>query len=149
MSTDADRNAEGGGPEQGSGRERGTRRGSWTVPVAATLVGGLFLVIYLAHHDAGMAISGLIIMLLYAALLVLGSRRSEAVALLRGETGDERRRAIELHASALTLHVLTLVLVGGYVVTLIQGRESMTWAGLCAVLGGTYLVSTIVLTRRG
>jgi len=143
MSTDADRNAE------GSGRDRGRRRGSWTVPVTAALIGGLFLVIYLAHHDAGMAVSGLIIMLAYAAILVLGSRRSEAVALLRGESGDERRRSIELRASALTLHVLTLVLVGGYIVTLIRGRESMTWAGLCAVLGGTYLLSTIVLTRRG
>ena len=96
-----------------------------------------------------MAVSGLVIMLVYAAILVLGSRRSEAVALLRGETGDERRRAIELRASALTLHVLTLVLVGGYLVTLIRGHESMTWAGLCGVLGGTYLLSTIVLTRRG
>jgi len=57
MSTDADRNAE------GSGQERGRRRGSWTVPVTAALIGGLFLVIYLAHHDAGMAVSGLIIML--------------------------------------------------------------------------------------
>lgn len=149
MSTDADRNAEGSGREQDCGPNRRRWRGSWTVPVTAALIGGLFLVIYLAHHDAGMAVSGLVIMLVYAAILVLGSRRSEAVALLRGETGDERRRAIELRASALTLHVLTLVLVGGYLVTLIRGHESMTWAGLCGVLGGTYLLSTIVLTRRG
>ena len=72
----------------------------------------LFLAIYLGHHNVAMAVSGLLIMLAYAAVLVFGSRRSEAVALIRGD-------------------------------------ESTTWAGLCAVLGGTYLLSTIVLTRRG
>ena len=152
MSTDADTEAGGGEPEQNepnAGNRRGGMRGSWTVPVTAAVMGGAFLAIYLGHHDVGMAISGLVIMVAYAAVLVLGSRRSEAVALLRGETGDERRRSIELRASALTLHVLTLVLVGGYLVSLIRGHESTTWAGLCGVLGGTYLVSTIVLTRRG
>ena len=145
-------NADGG---NGNDRQSGgrvlpaTRRGSWTVPVTAILIGAVFLAAYLAHHDVAMAVSGLAIMLAYAAVLVLGSRRSEAVSMLRGETGDERRRSIEMRASALTLHVLTLVLVGGYVVTLIRGEESMTWAGLCGVLGATYLLSTIVLTRRG
>ena len=64
-------------------------------------------------------------------------------------TGDERRRSIEQRAAAVTLHVLSVVLVGGYFVSLVRGRESATWAGLCAVLGATYLLSTIVLIRRG
>ncbi|MEY9864004.1 hypothetical protein ABH935_009658 [Catenulispora sp. GAS73] len=150
MSTDADTEAGGGEPEQNERKGRGgVPRGPWTVPVTAAVMGGVFLAIYLSHHDVGMAVSGLVIMIAYAAVLVFGSRRSEAVALLRGETGDERRRSIELRASALTLHVLTLVLVGGYLVSLIRGHESMTWAGLCAVLGATYLLSTIILTRRG
>lgn len=153
MSTDADTEAGGGVPEQGgrTGRNgrRGGRRGSWTVPVAAAVMGGAYLAIYLNHHEVGMAVSGLVIMVAYAGVLVFGSRRSEAVSMLRGETGDERHRSIEQRASALTLHVLTLVLVGGFLVSLIRGHESMTWAGLCAVLGATYLLSTIILTRRG
>ena len=36
-----------------------------------------------------------------------------------------------------------------YAAVLVRGHESATWAGLCAVLGGTYLLSTVVLTRRG
>ncbi|MEZ0112832.1 hypothetical protein ABH920_006856 [Catenulispora sp. EB89] len=150
MSTDADTGTGGGEPEENERKGRGgVARGPWTVPVTAAVMGGVFLAIYLGHHDVGMAISGLVVMVAYAAVLVFGSRRSEAVALLRGETGDERRRSIELRASALTLHVLTLVLVGGYLVSLIRGHESTTWAGLCGVLGATYLLSTIVLTRRG
>ena len=86
MSTDADKSA------ADREREPGRRRGSWTVPATAAVIGGLFLAIYLAHHDAAMAVWGLVIMLLYAAVLVLGSRRSEAVALLRGETGAEGER---------------------------------------------------------
>jgi hypothetical protein len=143
MSTDAD--PEGGGGEQ---EPRG-RRGAWTVPVTAAVMGAAFLVIYLAHNNTAMAVSGLFIMIAYAGVLVFGSRRSEAVSLLRGETGDERARSIEQRAAALTLHVMAVVLVGGYIVTLIRGDESMTWTGLCAVLGGTYLLSTVVLTRRG
>lgn len=143
MSTDAD-----GGTESGR-RDRGTPRGSWTVPVTAIVIGGAYLAIYLGHHNVGMAISGLAIMLAYAAVLVFGSRRSETVALLRGESTDERRRSIEQRAAALTLYVLALVLVGGCLVALIRGKESSTWTGLCAVLGGTYLLSTVVLTRRG
>lgn len=155
MSTDADRNAGGAADaDAGAGapdnaRQRGARRRSWIVPVTAAVMGAAFLAIYLGHHNVGMAVSGLLIMLAYAAVLVIGSRRSEAVSLLRGETGDERARSIEQRASALTLHVLALVLVGGYIVALIRGHESGTWAGLCAVLGGTYLLSTVVLTRRG
>lgn len=152
MSTDADMHgegAEGTGNAEGTGRGQGLRRGAWTVPVTAAVMGAAFLAIYLAHNNTAMAVSALLIMLVYAAILVFGSRRSEAVALLRGETGDERRRSIEQRAAALTLYVLALVLVGGSIVSLIRGEESMTWAGLCAVLGGTYLLSTIVLTRRG
>jgi uncharacterized membrane protein len=144
MSTDADRPADGGGQKRGGGR-----RGAWTVPVTAAVLGAAFLAIYLGHGDPGMAVSGLVVMLAYAAVLVFGSRRSEAVSLLRGQTSDERGRSIEQRASALTLHVLSVVLVGGYVVSIIRGTGEMTWASLCGVLGGVYLLSMIVLTRRG
>ncbi|WP_370373863.1 hypothetical protein [Catenulispora sp. GP43] len=117
--------------------------------MAATAFGGAYLAIYLGHHNVAMAVSGLVIMLAYAAVLVFGSRRSEAVALLRGESGDERRRSIEQRAAALTMYVLALVLVGGSLIALIRGKDTATWTTLCAVLGGTYLLSTIVLTRRG
>lgn len=143
MSTDADTNPE------GTKQKKGFCHGSWTVPVTSAVLGATFLVIYLAHDDTAMAVSGLALMLAYAAVLVFGSRRSEAVSLLRGESPDERARSIEQRAAALTLHVLAVVLVGGYIVSLARNTGETTWAGLCAVLGGTYLLSTIVLTRRG
>lgn len=146
MSMNADRDAEGtAGAEAG----RGGRRGAWTVPVTAVVMGAAFLAIYLGHHDVGMAVFGLVGMVGYAAVLVFGSRRSEAVSLLRGETGDERARSIEQRAAALTLYVLAVVLVGGYVVAVVRGSGEAPWAALCGVLGATYMLSTVVLTRRG
>ncbi|WP_194894553.1 DUF2178 domain-containing protein [Catenulispora pinisilvae] len=143
MSTDADAEAE------ETARRRGGRRGPWIVPVTAIVMGGVFLAIYLGHHKVGMAVGGLAVMLGYAAILVFGSRRSEALSLLRGKSSDERGRSIEQRAASVTLHVLALVLVGGYIVSMIQGRGQDTWANLCAVLGGVYILSTIILTRRG
>jgi uncharacterized membrane protein len=143
MSTDADTDAE------GTAQDKGVRRGAWTVPVTAAVMGGAFLVIYLGQDNTAMGVSGLLIMVAYAGVLVFGSRRSEAVSMLRGESGDERARSIEQRASALTLHVLAVVLVGGYIVSIVRGTGEMTWASLCGVLGGVYLLSTIVLTRRG
>lgn len=143
MSMDADRHAEGGG-QKGCGR-----LGAWTVPVTTVVLGVAFLVIYLGHGNTGMAVSGLVIMLAYAVVLVLGSRRWEALSLLSGRTTDERGRSIEQRASSVTLSVLSVVLVGGYVVSIIRGTGEMTWASLCGVLGGVYLLSTFILTRRG
>ncbi|MBS2533369.1 DUF2178 domain-containing protein [Catenulispora sp. NF23] len=143
MSTDADAEAE------GTARGRGGRRGSWIVPVTAIVMGGVFLAIYLGHHDIGMAVAGLVVMLGYAVVLVFGSRRSEALSLLRGQSSDERGRSIEQRASSVTLHVLVMVLVGGFIVSTVRGHGQDTWANLCAVAGGVYILSTIVLTRRG
>jgi hypothetical protein len=156
MSTNADSETQGsaeareaGGAEGAEAGKGGSRRGAWTVPVTGVVMGAAFLAIYLGHHDVGMAVFGLVLMVGYAVFLVFGSRRSEAVSLLRGESGDERARSIAQRAAALTLYVLTVVLVGGYLVAVIRGSGETTWATLCGVLGATYMLSTVVLTRRG
>ena len=123
--------------------------GAWAVPAFAVLGGGVLMAIFLAHHNVAMAVVECAIVVGYAAVLVLGSRRSEAAALLRGQFDDERRRTVEQRAAALTMHVLACVLVGGFIVSLIRDTGAMTWATLCAVAGFVYIGSTIVLTRRG
>lgn len=60
----------------------------------------------------------------------------------------KRARSIEQRAAALTLYVLAVILVGGYVVALIRGSGVTTWATLCGALGATYMLSTVILTRR-
>ena len=96
-----------------------------------------------------MAVAGFAIMAAYAIVLVLASRRSEGAALLRGEVTDERRAAIAQRASAVTLYVLIVVLLGGFVTQLVRGHSGHPWDLLCAVLGGTPHRPTVVFARRG
>lgn len=126
-----------------------TRGQRWAVPAVGLAVGVGYVAIFLARHDPGMAVAGFVIMAAYVLLLVVASRRSEAVALLRGETTDERRHAINQRAAAVTLHVLALVLVGGFMTELIRGHSGHPWDWLSAVLGATYILATVSFSRRG
>ncbi|MBW8804580.1 MAG: DUF2178 domain-containing protein [Catenulisporales bacterium] len=138
------------GTERTEGRDGGGSRGErWAVPALGLAFGVAFPAILLARHDVPMAVTALAIMIAYVAVLVFGSKRWEAAAVLRGQTTDERRQAIDQQAAAMTLRVLALVLSGGYVVSLVRGTGESTWAALGAVLGGVYIGSTILLTRRG
>jgi hypothetical protein len=129
--------------------KRGGRGDRWVTPITGVLIGVVYLVVFLARHDVAMAVFGLVVMVGYVAFLTLFSGRWEAAALLNGDTSDERRRNIDLRAAAVTLRVLAVVLVVGYIVSVVRGTGQLTWACLGAVLGGVYIVSTIVLTRRG
>lgn len=125
------------------------RRQRWIVPVVGLAMGVGYVAIFLARGDPGMATAGFVIMAAYVAILVLASHRSEAAAMLRGETADERRRAISDRASAATLHVLVVGLLAGFVTELVRGHSGHPWDLLCALAGGTYILTTVVFSRRG
>lgn len=126
-----------------------TRSQRWAVPALGLAAGAGYVAIFLARHDPGMAIAGFVIMAGYVLVLVAASRRSEAAALLRGETTDERRRAISDRASVATLQLLAVALPAGFVTQLIRGRSGHPWDLLCAIAGGTYILAVIVFSRRG
>ncbi|MFD9789430.1 DUF2178 domain-containing protein [Streptomyces sp. NPDC059070] len=121
----------------------------WVVPAVGLAMGVGYIAIFLARDEPVMAAVGFLIMAVYVLILVTASRRSEAAAMLRGETTDERRNAINQRASAFTMHVLVLVLVTGFVTELIRGRSGHPWDVLCGVGGVTYVLATIVFSRRG
>jgi uncharacterized membrane protein len=132
--------------ERKPGAVRGQR---WAVPATGLAIGVGYVAIFLARDDPEMAVAGFVIMAAYVLVLVVVSRRSEAVALLRGETTDERRSAIQQRASAFTLHVLVLVLLAGFVTEMIRGKSGHPWDLLCAVGGVTYIIATVTFSRRG
>jgi hypothetical protein len=125
------------------------RAGRWAVPVTGVVIGCGYLVVFLARHEVFMAVFGPAVMIAYVVATRLLSGRWEAAALLGGDTGDERRRSIDERAAALTLRVLAVVITAGFFISAARGSDETTWALLDAVLGGVYIVSTIVLTRRG
>ncbi|MEU8875928.1 DUF2178 domain-containing protein [Streptomyces javensis] len=126
-----------------------TRSQRWAVPVVGLAMGVGFIAVFLARNDPGMAVGGFVIMAAYVLILVMASRRSESAALLRGQTTDERRRAINQRASTFTLNVLVLVLLAGFVTELIRGHSGHPWDVLCAAGGVTYILATIYFSRRG
>ena len=76
---------------------RGTR---WLVPISALVIGAGLAAIQLARGQTWDAVWFFGIMLGYAVILTVLSSRSELVALLRGDTADERRTLIHLRASS-------------------------------------------------
>lgn len=130
-------------------RPETTRGQRWAVPAVGLAMGVAFIAIFLARHEPGMAAGGFVIMAAYVLILVMASRRSESAALLRGQTTDERRRAINQRASAFTLNVLVLVLLAGFVTELIRGHSGHPWDVLCGAGGVTYILATIYFSRRG
>lgn len=123
--------------------------GRWVVPGTCLGVGLGLAALFVARDAPGTAIWTLAIMVGYGAILLALSGRSEVVALLRGQTDDERRALIHLRASSGVAHVLITVLVVGFVVQLIRGADPSPWGQLAAVAGLTYLAGLIIAIRRG
>ena len=114
-----------------------TRRGhkGITSVLAVCVIAGLaYLGIGLATDQTRFGVVGLLIMLAYGAVLLIGRRRSEGVALLAGEVTDERREQVMLRSLAFTANVLVTVLVGGFLVTLaMESGLAKVFAALSAV----------------
>ncbi|MFD9904898.1 DUF2178 domain-containing protein [Streptomyces sp. NPDC059063] len=126
-----------------------TRTQRWAVPAVGLAMGAVFVAVFLARHEPGVAAGGLVVMATYVLILVRASRRSEPVALLRGQSTDERRRAINQRASAFTLHVLVAVLLAGFVTELVRGNSGHPWDVLAGLGGVTYTLATVYFARRG
>lgn len=122
----------------------------WAVPVVGTAAGIIYLVIMLVRGEPLMGFILLGIMLVYVAVVVGLSKRSEAGAMLRGTATDERQRENGTRAVAITCHVLILAILSGAVFTMATGSSAFPiWGGLAALGGGTFVIATVALSRWG
>ncbi|MEV4254578.1 DUF2178 domain-containing protein [Spirillospora sp. NPDC049652] len=121
----------------------------WGAPVLGVVAGVAYFVLFMAWGKVWMAVFGVAVMWAYSALLVLGSRRSETVALMRGEVTDERRRQINLRASSFTLNILVVAMVGALLAELGRGHDGRPWTWLGAVFALSYGGATAYYARRG
>jgi hypothetical protein len=121
----------------------------WSVPVFCLVMG---VVVFGAQAAGGEPYGGvvsLVILWAYGLILIVTSKRSETASLLSGEVPDERAASIQLRAGAATGYLLTLVLVGGFLVSLARGSDmTQWWANLCAVGGVGYLAAVTWFRHR-
>ncbi len=130
--------------------QKSDRAESWIVPITCVVIGAAYLAIGVFRGDVTSGVVGLAIMLAYGLVLVLFRRRSEAVALLGGVAGDERRAAITARARDTTGQVLVLVLVAGMFWSLATDNgHAGVFIALTAIGGFTFIGSTIWHSLRG
>ena len=87
------------------------------------------------------------LVLLFSGLLYLGRDRFDAINVMFG-AGDERSRALYTKALAFSGNVLTYVIVGWFLVTLVQGEVDQTLGVLAAVGGVAFIVGAIIASHR-
>lgn len=84
----------------------------------------------------------------YLALLVLGARVSDTVALIADDVHDERHVHIHQRAAIITLNLLALVIVGAFIVDIAQGGSGSPYSYLGLVGGVSYILTLVVLSRQ-
>jgi drug/metabolite transporter (DMT)-like permease len=132
-----------------SNRPRRRTSSTWVVPATAVVIGVVFFAVQYAHGRHSDAVSSLVIMVLFAAVLAIFGNRSETVSLLRGGDGDERARHIATRALATTGGLLCLVLPVGLIIQTARGADTAVWSGLCALAGVVFVGALATLKHRG
>ena len=126
-----------------------TRRARrWLVPGLCVVFAAGYAVVFLANDRPLLAVVGAAVMLAYGLVLVIFSRRSEAIALLREDAPDERRSMITTRAAASTLYVLVILAVVMAFVRLARGVDPGEWGVVCAVGGAAFIIAIIYESRR-
>ena len=124
--------------------------GIGAVLAVCAVIGLAYLAIGVATDQTRFGIIGLLIMLAYGAVLFVGRRRAEALALLGGAFTDERQHDIGQRALALTANVLIIGILGGFFVSLAtQSEHTMVFAGLGALGGAAFIAGIIWHSTRG
>lgn len=120
----------------------------WRVPGIAVATGLVMLGAQWSSGHLGRGLASLAIMVAFAAALVVFSGRSEAFAVLRDPTTDERTTMLDLRATAFAGVVLILVVLGGFVYETVRGGDGSPYTWLAAVAGLSYLAALALLHRR-
>jgi hypothetical protein len=129
----------------GSGRRNAV---FWATPALAVLGGVAYLVAAWVSGRPGLGAVLLGIMLAFAAVLVLASRRSETVRGLL-DRRDERIVRIDLVATATAGVAVILAVIAGAVVELTRGHSGAPYTWLAATGGVVYLGTVVVQRVRG
>lgn len=130
--------------------DRAPTKGITGVLAVCVLSGLAYLAIGVGTGQTRFGLVGLFIMLGYGAVLLVGHRRVEALALLGGSISDERQHDITQRALAFTANVLVIAVLGGFLVTLAMESDlAEVFAGLAALGGAAFLGGIVWHSTRG
>lgn len=118
------------------------------VPGIALAAGVVYLVAGLVSGNAGFGIGGLVVMVVFAAVIWLLRRRSETVKGLL-DRRDERINAIDLKATAFAGTAVIVAVLIAFVVDVARGGDGAPYFWLAAVAAVAYLVGVVALRLRG
>ena len=124
----------------------GTHR--WLGPGLCGLAAAGYAAVFPARGEPPAALITAGLMAAYGLVLVVFSRRSETVALLRDEAPDERRTAITMRAAATTAYTMVLVSIVMLFVQLARSGDAGAWGVECAIGGPTSILATAYHSRR-
>jgi hypothetical protein len=122
-------------------------RSRWWMPGFCLFLGLLILGAFAAGGNAGEGAISFGVMAALGAVFLFG-RRSETLQGLGGPGRDERWAMIDVHATALAGVALILVVIGGWLYEVANGRDGDPFTWLCAVGGVAYVLAVAVLRRR-
>jgi tryptophan-rich sensory protein len=129
-----------------TGETRNARR--WLVPGLCVVLAAGYAAVFLASDRPLLAAVGAGLMLAYGLVLVVFSRRSETIALLREDAPDERRTMITTKAAATTLYALMVLSLVMVFIRLAQGHDPGAWGVSCAIGGLVFIISIVYESRR-
>jgi hypothetical protein len=118
----------------------------WLIPLIPVGLGGVILTAEAIDGDIASGLIWFAVLSAVGALGILGGR-FETVREARGDTEDERDRAINTRALAVAGLVWVLVLTGAIVFQLARGEDTSPYTQLMAVGGASYAVALLVLRR--
>ena len=120
----------------------------WFLPLFCVALGFVIFGAQWIGGDAGSGLVSLGIMSAFGALVLFGGR-SETIRGLRGDGRDERFRAIDMRATAISgLAVITAIIVA-FVIELARGHDGSPFTWLGAIAGLAYLAAIVVFRVRG
>ncbi|MFC4517923.1 hypothetical protein [Streptomyces ehimensis] len=114
-----------------------------------SVVGATMAAVMVVRGDITMAILLPAISIGYGLAVTLSASRSDVAAQLSGYEEDERRRLINLRATAATGDVLVAALVCGIAYKLVHDELGGPFSMLSALGGITYVIASVACTRAG
>jgi hypothetical protein len=131
-------------------RRRGAiAKSKWFFPAFTAALGLPILAASWIGGQLGAGVTGLVVMVVFAIVLLFAGPRSETVRGLAGQDRDERFAMIDLRATAFAGLTVIVTLVIAWMVNVANGHNGSPYDWLCVVAGLAYLAGVGYLRWRG